>query len=97
MVVIKEDLPKGILPERMDSVVVLDTNRKDIHTKVGMGIPVRIFAEEAGSFTNKNGLVQNFPQMIKPPQGLLGSSGVFHRLLEEIKNPKKQEAVVGNG
>jgi NADH-quinone oxidoreductase subunit G len=94
--VIKEEIPSEIHPDRMGKVIVLETNQNQSVAKSGYSLPIRIFAEEGGSFTNKNGLKQDFPQSMKPVQGLLSSAGVFHRLLEEIKNPKKQEALVGN-
>lgn len=94
--ILKEEIPQDLDMSKKDRVVVLETNLVDSVKQAGFGIPIRIFAEEGGSFTNKNNWVQNFPQSIKPVQGLLSSAGIFHRLLEEVKNPGKMEAVVGN-
>jgi len=93
---LKEEIPESIDPSRWNRVVVLHTNLTESIRKAEYGIPIRIFAEQPGSFTNKEGIRQKFAQSIKPPQGLLSASGFFRRLLDEIKNPKRQEVGVGN-
>jgi NADH-quinone oxidoreductase subunit G len=90
--IIKEAIPEGIDSSRLSKVVLLDTNVNDDLTKLGYAIPIQIFAEQGGSFTNKNGLRQNFDKSLKPVQGLLNTSEFFKKILDPIK--KQEEALV---
>jgi NADH-quinone oxidoreductase subunit G len=67
----------------------------DAVKSVGYSIPTQIFAEQSGSFTNKNGLKQTFPKAIEPVQGLLNTSMIFDRLTSE-SSVMKEGRVVGN-
>ncbi|WCL49399.1 2Fe-2S iron-sulfur cluster-binding protein [Leptospira sp. GIMC2001] len=96
LIVIKETLPLNIDPSKLSKVVVLDTNLSDSVMKAGLAMPIQIFAEQGGSFTNKNGLVQSFEKSMKAPQGLLSTSEIFSRLLKEIQNPIKEEVALGH-
>lgn len=93
--VIKESIPQEFIDAFPEKIVLLHSNIVPELKKIQYGIPVRIFAEEGGSFTNKEGIRQSFQASLKPPQGLLSTAGLFHRILEQIKNPKK-EVVHGN-
>ncbi|EQA73817.1 2Fe-2S iron-sulfur cluster-binding protein [Leptospira noguchii] len=75
--------------------VLLSTNLTQEISEVTYGIPIQTFSEQAGSFTNKNGLNQSFQKVMEPPKGLLNSGSVFRRLAELVKaSPKEVE--VGN-
>lgn len=93
--IIKEELPAGIDPSRLNRVVLIETNLVDAVKSVGYSIPTQIFAEQSGSFTNKNGLKQTFPKAIEPVQGLLNTSMIFDRLTSE-SSVMKEGRVVGN-
>jgi NADH-quinone oxidoreductase subunit G len=92
--IIKEELPAGIDPSRLNRVVLIETNLVDAVKSVGYSIPTQIFAEQSGSFTNKNGLKQTFPKAIEPVQGLLNTSMIFDRLTSE-SSVMKEGRVVG--
>jgi NADH-quinone oxidoreductase subunit G len=89
--VIKEDIPIGIPKEK---VVLLHTNITDSVNAAAYSVPIKAFVEQSGSFTNKNGIKQNFEMAMDPLQGLPSSSGFFTRLRLELS--KKEEVAVGN-
>ncbi|MDF3820831.1 NADH dehydrogenase subunit, partial [Leptospira sp. 96542] len=89
--VIKENIPEGM---DLSKVIVLDTNLTDAAKNASLAIPIQIFAEMLGSFTNKNGLVQSFEQSMTAPKGLLSSAGVFGALLSKLSETR--EVAVGN-
>lgn len=99
--VIKENL-KDVLPSisSKTTVVVLNTNLTSEIADASFGVPIQTFAEQAGSFTNKNGLNQNFQKAMDPPKGLLNSGSVFQRLAELVKDlssSPKEVSSIGNG
>lgn len=94
--VIQEDLPQGLDLSRKDRIILVETNQTEAVSQVGFAMPTQIFAEQAGSFTNKNGLVQSVPVCIKPVKGLATTAGLFERLADTIQNSGREEAVVGN-
>ena len=87
--IIKEEIPEGIDSSRMNNVVMMDTNLSNKISKVGYAVPIQIFAEQGGSFTNKNGLKQEFEKGMKPVQGLLSSSEFFQKILDHAKLAKE--------
>lgn len=89
--VLKESIPEGL---DFSKVVVLETNGTESAKKSAYALPIQIFAEQTGSFTNKNGIRQTFEQSMTAPKGLLTSSAVFGKILEHCKNPV--EVAVGN-
>ncbi|MCU0823634.1 MAG: 2Fe-2S iron-sulfur cluster-binding protein [Leptospira sp.] len=91
VLVIKEQIPSGL---EASTVVVLDTNLTDSAKLADFAVPIQIFAEAAGTFTNKNNLTQNFEQSMTAPKGLLSSADAFGALLKELS--KKAEVAIGN-
>lgn len=91
VILIKESIPEGIDPNK---VICLDTNLTDAAKNASLAAPIQIFCETEGSFTNKNGLKQNFEKSMNPIQGLLTSAGVVELILNTMT--KKMEASVGN-
>ncbi len=90
--VLKEEIPEGLLGKV--TVVQLDTNITLSAKNANFAVPIQIFAEQEGSFTNKNGLKQNFEKSMSAPKGLLSSAEFFERLVTSIRT--KEEAVLGN-
>ncbi|XDD52098.1 2Fe-2S iron-sulfur cluster-binding protein [Leptospira sp. WS92.C1] len=98
--VIKENL-KAILPSvhSNTTVVLLETNLTSGISEAAYGVPIQTFAEQSGSFTNKNGLNQKFQKAMDPIKGLLSSGSVFQRLAELVKESAfsaKEVSSVGN-
>ncbi|PJZ46960.1 2Fe-2S iron-sulfur cluster-binding protein [Leptospira brenneri] len=91
VILLKESIPEGIDPSK---VIVFDTNLTDAAKNASLAAPIQIFAESAGSFTNKNGLKQNFEQSMNPIKGLLSAAGVVDLILQTLT--EKLEASVGN-
>lgn len=89
--VLKESIPEGIDPSK---VISFDTNLTEAAKNASLAAPIQIFAESAGSFTNKNGLKQNFEQSMNPIKGLLNASGVVDLIFQKLT--EKVEASVGN-
>lgn len=94
--VIHENIKKFLhsIPSNV-TLVLLNTNLTQEISEATYGIPIQTFAEQAGSFTNKNGLNQSFQKVMEPPKGLLNSGSVFRRIAELVKTSPK-EAEVGN-
>ena len=88
--VIKEELELGSKATR----VQLDTNLTESAKLANYAVPLKIFCEEAGSFTNKKGWKQDFEKSMEPPKGLPSSAEFFEKLLIAIR--AKEELVVGN-
>ncbi|AXR67421.1 2Fe-2S iron-sulfur cluster-binding protein [Leptospira mayottensis] len=97
--IIKENI-KEFLPSIFSNatVVLLETNLTQEISEVAFGIPIQAFAEQSGSFTNKNGLNQRFQKAMEPPKGLLNSGSVFQKLAEMVKESASspKEVSVGN-
>ncbi|PJZ38660.1 NADH dehydrogenase subunit [Leptospira levettii] len=91
VILIKESIPEGIDPNK---VICFDTNLTEAAKNASLSAPIQIFCEREGSFTNKNGLKQNFEKSMNPIQGLLTSAGVVEQILNTMA--KKMEASVGN-
>jgi NADH-quinone oxidoreductase subunit G len=91
--IIKEDLPQGLAGS--GTVIVLNTNITTSVKDADYGIPIKTFAEQMGSFTNKNGIKQNFEMAMNPLLGLPSSGEFFKRLSLELSR-KKEEATIGN-
>ncbi|MCB1157174.1 MAG: (2Fe-2S)-binding protein [Leptospiraceae bacterium] len=91
--VLKEEIPADL--KGKGTIVVLHTNLTDSVKKAQFAVPIKAFTEQAGSFTNKKGLKQDFEMAMIPLQGLPSSSEFFTRLRRE--SMMKQEAGVGNG
>lgn len=91
VILIKESIPEGVDPSK---VVCFDTNLTDAAKNASLAAPIQIFCESAGSFTNKNGLKQDFEKSMNPIQGLLSSAGVVDLIVKTMT--KKVEASVGN-
>jgi NADH-quinone oxidoreductase subunit G len=94
--IIKEELPSDLDLSNQDRIVILDTNLNTHLEEVGAGVPIQIFAEQGGSFTNKNGLIQYFQKSLKPIDGLLNSADFFIKLEKELENLSKGELTFGN-
>jgi NADH-quinone oxidoreductase subunit G len=90
--ILKEDIPVNL--NGKGTIVVLHTNITTSVKDADFGVPIKVFAEQSGSFTNKNGLRQNFASSLQPMQGLPSSGDFFKRLALEIS--LKQEVAVGN-
>lgn len=90
--VIKEEIPSALVGKV--NLIVLDTNLSPSAKSATYGVPIKIFAEESGSFTNKNSLVQNFEKSMEAPQGLPSSAEFFERL--SLSLVSKEEALLGN-
>lgn len=91
--IIKEEIPAGLSGN--GTIVVLDTNITESVKKAQFAVPIKTFAEQAGSFTNKNGVRQNFEMALQPLQGLPSSSEFFKRLTME-QSIKKEELAIGH-
>ncbi|WP_061223356.1 2Fe-2S iron-sulfur cluster-binding protein [Leptospira weilii] len=96
--IIKENI-KEFLPSIFSNatVVLLETNLTQEIGEVAFGIPIQTFAEQSGSFTNKNGLNQLFQKAMEPPKGLLNSGSVFRKLAELVKESSSSPKEVGVG
>lgn len=95
---IKEN-PNEVVPGiPKDSLVLLETNLTEDISKVKYALPIQVFAEQSGSFTNKKGWSQEFKKSMESPKGLLNSSQAFHRLAEAVKDYRSggKEALLGN-
>ncbi len=90
--VLKEEIPNSFLGKV--KIVSLDTNITESTKAATYAVPIKIFAEEMGSFTNKNGLKQNFEKSMEAPKGLPSSAEFFEKLSEVLI--AKQEALLGN-
>ncbi|MCE9501459.1 MAG: (2Fe-2S)-binding protein [Leptospira sp.] len=90
--VIKEDIPANITGK--GTVVVLHTNITASTKDADFAVPIKCFAEQSGTFTNKKGLKQNFETAMNPIQGLPSSGDFFTRLKQEAT--KKEEFAIGN-
>jgi NADH-quinone oxidoreductase subunit G len=90
--VVKDDVPSSLLGKA--NIVVLDTNLTPNVQTANYGIPIKIFANEAGSFTNKNGLKQNFEKSMEAPKGLPSSAEFFEKLFTLAI--AKEEVLLGN-
>lgn len=91
--IIKEPIPENLTGNGV--IVVLDTNITESVKQADYAVPIKIFAEQFGTFTNKNGWKQNFELSMNPVLGLPSSGEFFKRLSMEL-NRKKEEALVGN-
>ena len=91
--VLNEKLPDD-LPASL-TTVVLDTNLTVSAKNADYAVPIQVFAEQVGSFTNKNGLKQKFEKSLNPMKGLYSSGDFFKRLLMEMKVLKTGKLVVG--
>lgn len=74
----------------------MNTNLNHHLEEVGACVPIQIFAEQGGSFTNKNGLKQIFQKSLKPIEGLLNAADFFVKLEKEIEMSKEGELTFGN-
>jgi NADH-quinone oxidoreductase subunit G len=90
--ILKEDIPVNL--NGKGTIVVLHTNITTSVKDADFGVPIKVFAEQSGTFTNKNGLKQNFAASMQPMQGLPSSGDFFKRLALEVS--LKQEVAVGN-
>ncbi len=91
--VIKEEIPSSFLGKA--TIVLLDTNHSNFVNSASFVIPIQIFAEEAGTFTNKTGLKQSFEQSMEAPKGLPSSADFFEKLVSALS--VKEEVLLGNG
>lgn len=91
VIVLKESIPEGIDPSK---VIVFDTNLTEAAKNASLAAPIQIFAEASGSFTNKNGLKQNFEQSMNAIKGLSTSAGVVELIFQKLT--ERMEASVGN-
>lgn len=91
--ILKEDIPKDL--KGPGTIVVLHTNITTSVKDADFAVPIKSFAEQVGSFTNKNGIKQNFELAIQPLQGLPSSGDFFKRLNLEL-SMKKEELAIGN-
>ena len=87
----KESIPDGI---DVSKVIVFDSNFTDAARNASLAAPIQIFAEAAGSFTNKNGLKQNFEQSMTAIKGLQSAAGVVDSIFQKLT--ERMEASVGN-
>lgn len=90
--VIKEEIPSSLIGKA--NLVVLDTNLTPSSKSATYAVPIKIFAEESGSFTNKNSLIQNFEKSMEAPKGLPSSAEFFEKL--RVSLVSKEEALLGN-
>ena len=74
---------------------MLHTNITTSVKDADFAVPIKTFAEQSGTFTNKNGIKQNFELAIQPLQGLPSSGDFFKRLNLEL-SMKKEELAIGN-
>ena len=81
--ILNEQVPENLSNLNIPTIL-LTTNVVEDLKKVTYGIPIKVFAEQMGTFTNKNGLKQKFNQSLKPVKGLYSSGEVFQRLKSEI-------------
>jgi NADH-quinone oxidoreductase subunit G len=91
--VIKESIPEGIQSAK-GLIVVLQTNITASVKDADIAVPIKAFAEQSGSFTNKNGAKQNFEASMNPVLGMPASGDFFRRLSIELS--RKEEVLVGN-
>lgn len=90
--VIKEDIPAALVGKV--KIVVLDTNLTPAAKTASYAVPIKIFAEEAGSFTNKEGWKQEFEKSMEPANGLPSSADFFAKLSSVVSS--KEGALLGN-
>ncbi len=90
--ILKEDIPKGL--SGSGKIIVLHTNITPSVKDADFAVPIKTFAEQTGSFTNKNGVKQYFELAMNPILGLPSSGEFFKRLSLELA--RKKEALVGN-
>jgi NADH-quinone oxidoreductase subunit G len=90
---IKEDIPQDL--KGNGTIVVLHTNMTTSVKDADFGVPIKAFAEQTGSFTNKTGVKQSFEMAMNPILGLPSSGDFFKRLSLELSR-RKEEALVGN-
>lgn len=93
LILIKENIPEG-LDLSKGIVVVLHTNITAAVKDADVAVPIKAFAEQSGSFTNKNGVKQEFEAAMNPVLGMPSSGDFFRRLSLELS--RKQEVLVGN-
>lgn len=91
--ILKEDIPAEL--KGPGSIVVLHTNITASVKDAEFAVPIKTFAEQSGTFTNKNGIKQHFELAIQPLQGLPSSGDFFKRLNLEL-SMKKEELAIGN-
>ena len=91
--VIKENIPEGITAGK-GMIIVLHTNITASVKDADVAVPIKAFAEQTGSFTNKNGLKQDFEAAMNPILGMPSSGDFFRRISLELS--RKQEVLVGN-
>ncbi|HMZ60016.1 MAG TPA: molybdopterin-dependent oxidoreductase, partial [Leptospiraceae bacterium] len=90
---LNEELPEGF--QKKGTVIALNTNITESVKTSDFAVPVKAFTEQTGSFTNKNGVRQNFELAMNPILGLPSSGDFFRRLGLELSR-KKEEVLVGN-
>jgi NADH-quinone oxidoreductase subunit G len=93
LVVIKENIPEGI-QQGKGLVVVLHTNITASVKDADIAVPIKAFTEQSGTFTNKNGVKQEFEAAMNPVLGMPSSGDFFRRLSLELT--RKEEVLVGN-
>ncbi|PJZ71127.1 NADH dehydrogenase subunit [Leptospira perolatii] len=95
--VIKESL-SSIFKEipTPSNVVHFHTNETQDTALALYSIPIKAFAEQSGTFTNKLGWKQEFSQSMQPPKGLLSSGEVFSEFVAKAASAGKKEAALGN-
>jgi len=93
LVVIKENIPEGIQLGK-GLVVVLHTNITASVKDADIAVPIKAFTEQSGTFTNKNGVKQEFEAAMNPVLGMPSSGDFFRRLSLELT--RKEEVLVGN-
>jgi NADH-quinone oxidoreductase subunit G len=85
---------KESIPDRLDlskgTVIILETNVLESVKKAHFAVPIQVFCESEGTFTNKNNLTQKFEKALEPIKGLPSSGEFFDKLLV------REEASVGN-
>jgi len=90
--ILKEEIPSGL--KGSGKIIVLHTNLTSSVKDADFAVPIKAFAEQSGSFTNKNGVRQYFELAMNPILGLPSSGEFFKRLSLELA--RKKEALVGN-
>jgi NADH-quinone oxidoreductase subunit G len=86
--ILKEDIPANL--KGPGTIVVLHTNITASVKDADFAVPIKTFAEQSGTFTNKNGIKQSFELAIQPLQGLPSSGDFFKRLNLELSMKKEE-------
>ncbi|WP_010571582.1 2Fe-2S iron-sulfur cluster-binding protein [Leptospira broomii] len=96
--VIKENVSDVLGRVKPKTLIVLETNLTDGISSANFGIPIKTFAEQNGSFTNKKGWNQTFNKSMEPPKGLLSSGEFFSELVDRVIElcSGQKEAAIGN-